>query len=88
MDYCKYYQARIKKEDCWFFVAALRSCEHVAFDRTIDKAKSLFEFFVPVDTEKYFLQLMEYFQRCEIATDLTELPNRLKNEELISYKKN
>lgn len=52
--YCSYYQAHIKRPYCWFLVAVLRSFEHVAFDRTIDKNNSIFEFFVPHDTEKYF----------------------------------
>src|SRR4029077_17030302 len=56
--YCSYYQAHVKRELCWFVTAALRSYEHIAFDRTLDTATSLFEFFVAPSTEKYFLEIM------------------------------
>jgi len=46
MNYCKYFQAQINPEACWFFVAAIRSFEHLAFDRIFDKATSTFEFLV------------------------------------------
>ena len=75
--YCNYYQANVQKEDCWFLAGVLRSFEHVAFDRTIDKEKSLFEFFVPATTEEYFLQIMDYLQAQGIVSDLKKLPNRL-----------
>src|SRR3546814_7842172 len=52
----------------WFFVGALRSFEHIAFDRTIDVESSIFEFFVPQDTEEYFVELMGYFLRSEEHT--------------------
>ena len=74
---CAYYQAEIKKNDCWFFVAVLRSFEHVAFDRTIDVETSRFEFFVPVDVEQIFLTVLNYFERQGIASGLVKLPNRL-----------
>ncbi len=75
--FCQYYQAQVKKEDCWFFVAILKSFEHVAFDRTIDKSSSLFEFFVPQATERYFLKIMAYFQEDGTVYNLKKLPNRL-----------
>lgn len=78
--YCQYYQVNIKKEDAWFFVAVLRSYEHIAFDRTLDKATSLFEIFVPEATEHVFLALMDYFQKEGIAQNLIKLPNRLIQE--------
>lgn len=77
--YCSYYQARVERELCWFVTATLRSYEHVAFDRTLDPATSLFEFFVPVSTEKYFLEVMDYFQSQGLVSDLQKLPNRLEN---------
>jgi len=75
--YCEYYQALIRKEDCWFLVGVLRSFEHVAFDRTLDKEKSLFEFFVPATTEPFFLQIMDYLKAEGIVSDLKKMPNRL-----------
>lgn len=79
MSICLYYQAHVLKKDCWFLVAILRSFEHLAFDRTIDKESSLFEFYVPQATQKYFLELMDYFQKNGIVLDLQEFPNRLKD---------
>lgn len=75
--YCSYYQAHVQRELALYVVAALRSYEHVAFDRTLDPATSLFEFFVPSSTEKYFLILMDYLQSEGLIYDLTKLPNRL-----------
>lgn len=77
--YCSYYQAHVERELCWFVTASLRSYEHVAFDRTLDPEKSLFEFFVPNSTEKYFLEVMTYFQSQGLITGLAKLPNRLEN---------
>ena len=77
--YCSYYQAHVQRELCLYVVAALRSYEYIAFDRTLDAATSLFEFFVPPATEKYFLTLMDYLQSEGFIYDLKKLPNRLEN---------
>jgi len=77
--YCSYYQANVQREMCLYVVAALRSYEHIAFDRTLDPVTSLFEFFVPSSTEKYFLTLMDYLQSEGLIYDLKKLPNRLAN---------
>ncbi len=77
--YCSYYQAQVQRELCWYVTAALRSYEHISFDRTLDPATSLFEFFVPVSTEKPFLALMNYFQAEGLVHNLKKLPNRLAN---------
>ncbi len=77
MSYCQYYQAQVLPTKCWFFVGVLRSFEHVCFDRTLDKEKSIFEFFVPDDMQEVFLELMAYFTQEGIVTTLTRLPNRL-----------
>jgi hypothetical protein len=76
--YCFYYQAHVQRELCWFVTATLRSYEHIAFDRTLDPATSLFEFFVPVSTEKYFLEVMDYFVAEGLVYQLQKLPNRLE----------
>lgn len=76
---CEYYRARVHKEDVWFLVAVLRSYEHVAFDRTIDKEQSVFEFFVPSVLEETFLAIMNYFIKHAIVSDLQKLPNRLSD---------
>jgi hypothetical protein len=78
MNYCSYFQAEVKKAETWFFVATLRSFEHYAFDRTLDKERGLFEFFVPQGYEKKFVQLMSYYQDKGIISGFNKLENRLK----------
>ncbi|PKN03514.1 hypothetical protein CVU75_01860 [Candidatus Dependentiae bacterium HGW-Dependentiae-1] len=80
---CEYYQARVQKEDVWFLVAVLRSFEHMAFDRTIDKEQSIFEFFVPPVLEETFLAIMQYFIKHSIVHDLQKLPNRMADSAAI-----
>lgn len=63
MEQSLYYQACVKKKDCWFFVAILRSFEHLAFDRTIDKRESRLEFFVPVNLRGTFEEVMAWFEK-------------------------
>ena len=46
------------RDQAWFFVAIVRSYEHMMFDRTLDPQASIFEFFVPVDMEDRFLAVM------------------------------
>lgn len=77
MNYCSYYQAYIDKTFCWYFVAILKSFEHLAFDRTLDTKTNLFEFYVPIAREQEFLQLMHYFEQKHLMHDLKKLPNRL-----------
>lgn len=72
-----YYQAQVSEKDCWYLVAILRSFEHLAFDRTLDKETSTFEFSVPENNEAIFLELMEYFAKHGIIRNLERLPNRL-----------
>jgi hypothetical protein len=75
--YCSYYQANVQRELCLYMVAALRSFEHLAFDRTLDATTSLFEFFVPTSTEEYFLTLMNHLESEGLIYDFKKLPNRL-----------
>lgn len=82
-DFCVYYQAHVVPEQCWFFVAVLRSFEHICFDRTYDVHKSIFEFFVPEDVETDFLELMKYFKQEHIIADLTKYPNRLLDPDAV-----
>jgi len=80
MELGHYYQAYVDPAHGWFFVGVLRSLEHVAFDRTLTVETSLFEFFVPLETEQYFLDVMHYFEREHIISDLKKFPNRLAQE--------
>lgn len=83
MSYCSYYQAHVVEKDCWFLVAVMRSFEHLAFDRTYDRATSTFEFFVPQECEEIFLEVMAYFKQEGIITTLEKLPNRLLDPEAV-----
>lgn len=83
MKYCIYYQAKVKEKDCWYLVALLRSCEHLAFDRTLDTSESIFEFFVPYENEAEFINLMEYFIKNNIISNLKKVENRLKNPDAL-----
>ncbi len=72
-----YFQAHVKKELCWMVSATLKYVDHVAFDRTLDKDESLFEFFVSPDLEDEFLDMMHKFYKQGILLDFKKLPNRL-----------
>lgn len=80
MNYSLYYQATIRKEMVWFATATFRFTEHVLFDRTIDKEKSVFEFFVAPDQEHVFLDMMQKLQKKEVVTELQQLPNRFQEQ--------
>ena len=77
MSYCLYYQAHVVKKECWFFVAILRSFEHMSFDRTLSKETSTFELYVAPETELYFIELMNYFLETGIITYFEKKENRL-----------
>lgn len=83
MNYSIYYQARVQKELCWFVTASIRYCDHVAFDRTIDKDGSVFEFYVAPDLEAEFLHLAKQLLDRKVFLDLTKLPNRLITEDIL-----
>jgi len=76
--WCSYYQAHVKREKVWFFVAIMRSQEHVCFDRTFDVKESIFEFFVPVAQEKMFLRILAFFEQEGIVSQLIKLDNRVQ----------
>jgi len=77
MNSCLYYHAHVDKQRTWFFVAVLRSFEHMAFDRTLDKESSLFEIFVPHATDMMFREVMHELCLLGIVVDWQSLPNRL-----------
>jgi len=56
MQYSLYFQAHVKKELCWIVSSTLRFTEYVAFDRTLDKEQSIFEFFVAPDLQDVFFR--------------------------------
>jgi hypothetical protein len=49
----------------------------MAFDRTINKEKSIFEFFVPPLMKHHFEDLMHSLIKEGVVSCLEELPNRL-----------
>ncbi|MCX5924425.1 MAG: hypothetical protein NTZ68_03315 [Candidatus Dependentiae bacterium] len=76
MQYSLYFQAHVKKELCWIVSSTLRFTEYVAFDRTLDKDQSLFEFFVAPDLLDVFLDVMHKLIDQGVVFNLRELPNR------------
>ncbi len=81
-NYCLYYVAKVKRELCWVLSSALRGTENIAFDRALDKTESTFEFFVPKDTLKPFLQVMDYLTKQGVIIWLEERENRLLTEDV------
>jgi len=77
--YSEYYQAKIEKKTCILFSAILRSFENLAFARTVDKEKSIFEFFVSSDQEQEFVEIINYFCELGFASDFNKKKNRLKD---------
>lgn len=75
--YCSYFQAHVKPATGWFVVAALKSFDHLCFDRTVDVAASIFEFYVPESFETTFLDIMHWMQDQGYVSDIKKLPNRL-----------
>jgi len=80
MNYSIYYQARVQKELCWMVTSTMRYAEHVAFDRTVDKENSVFEFFVTPNLEHVFLDIAHKLLDRGVFLDLKKLPNRLMIE--------
>ena len=58
----------------------IKSEENLALVRTIDKKSGLLEYFVSPEQEKRFLNLMDYFIKEGIISELQEKENRLKTE--------
>ncbi len=75
--FCIYYQAYVKPQMGWFVVAALKSFDHLCFDRTIDVERSIFEFYLPEEHEETFLQVMEWMEDEGYVGDVKKMENRL-----------
>ena len=76
MAYSIYYQAEIPKRFGWYITAILRSHDNLAFDRTIDVQKNVFEFFVAPEKEDEFIYFMNLMEQKGAALNVTKLPNR------------
>lgn len=83
MKYSIYYQAHVQKELCWMVTATVRYLDHVAFDRTVDKAGSIFEFYVAPDLEPEFLSVANRLLQRGVFLTLEKLPNRLISEDIL-----
>lgn len=83
---CLYYRAKIKKENVVIFTYLLKSLEdHLCFDRTEEKDKSIFEFFVPNSMNERFLEIINILKNENLVEDLT-LKN-IEESSLLNYKK-
>jgi len=78
---CSYYIAHIERARAWLMASVMRGTEHIAFDRALDKQQSIFEFFVPQDTESVFLEVIEYLRKEGVVLSCEKRPNRLENGE-------
>lgn len=76
-NYCLYYQAQIDKPNHLFVVGLLKYYEHLCFDRTLDAAQGIFEFFVPQDREPEFLRVMTHMEKKGLIHNLVKSANRL-----------
>lgn len=83
MKYSIYYQAHVQKEICWMVTATVRYLDHVAFDRTVDKQGSIFEFYVAPDLEDEFLEVAKRLLARKVFLKLEKLPNRLMTEDIL-----
>lgn len=81
--FCSYFQAHVKPQTGWFVVAALKSFDHLCFDRTVDVGASIFEFFVPEIYEPTFLDIMKWMEENGYVADIKRLPNRLLTEDVV-----
>ena len=81
--YSVYYQARVQQELCWMVTSTMRFSDHVAFDRTVDKENSVFEFFVSPDLEHVFLDVAHKLMEQGVILDLKKMENRLKHEDFV-----
>ncbi|MBT3456317.1 hypothetical protein HN446_04590 [bacterium] len=75
--YGVYYQAMVTRSECGFCVAILRSLGHVVFARTLDKEKSLFEFFLTEGTEPEFVDVAKWLEENGVLSCIKKMDNRL-----------
>ncbi len=76
MKHCNFYQAELDRARIWFFVATMRSFEHLAFDRAFDPKENKFEFLVPQGNVALFEELIKYYLKIGLVLKITKLENR------------
>lgn len=74
--YCRYFQAYVKPETCWFVVAVLKAEENVVFTRTFDTKNSILEFFVPIHTYDQFIVIVDRLIDLDYVGLIIEKENR------------
>ena len=77
MNKSTYYQAYIPIPTTHYFTAILRGYEHLCFDRTLEPASGLFEFFLSPDQEESFVTVMELLQSHGLVSSYYKAVNRL-----------
>lgn len=77
--YCRYFQAYVKPEICWFVVAVLKAEENVVFTRTLDTKNSILEFFVPIHMYDQFIVIIDRLIDLDYVGLITEKENRYFN---------
>lgn len=81
--FCSYFQAYVKPQTGWFVVAALKSFDHLCFDRTVNVEESIFEFFVPAEYEHHFIEVMKWMEEQGYVGRLQKMENRLIHETIV-----
>lgn len=79
---CLYYQAEVPSSTCLYFVALLRSHEHLCFDRTVaspSQELQIFEFFVPRQQQEEFENIMRWLTSTGLVRQLQQLSNPYSN---------
>jgi hypothetical protein len=77
MAYCQYYQAHVEKRYIWIVTGLFRNEDHWCFDRTLEGAPHILEFFVPDAYEPIFLKLLTSLAAEGYVKSYEKLPNRL-----------
>lgn len=72
----------VPQKSC-IIAALVRSCEHVVFDRTYSVDSNILEFFVPTGQEQEFLAIIELLTQRNLLSNVTKLPNRIKQGQSI-----
>ena len=72
----------IPKKQTWFVLGIIRNEENVAFERSIDKAKGILEFYVPTECEPQFIRIINILKNDGYITNITKQRNRLEYEPL------
>jgi hypothetical protein len=76
--WCEYYQAIVDVPYTWFVGGVFRNEDNLVFERTIEGAPNLLEFFVTKEQEPEFLDVMNYLVNVGYILSFEKKVNRLK----------